>query len=352
MELSDKLLRSFSEVIHSSNRPTEKKQNPAVMGTVHKEGLNVSVQIDGSSLYTPASTLVGVEDGDGVDVVIQNHKAVITGNHTNNAITRFGDVYVTMSQDGVIVGKLDEDEQPTGASILIDPATGVFRIVDADGDTLAQFGTDTQLGRTDRPHSITTAEDFQIIDANGYVLAILGASSKVKALDIEPDNGDYGILNITAKDGQGNAAVSGRLTAAIGSRRFGLYDNLQEAWLMYSDQNGNVYNRTTTIQLYSGSASPTIVSDSDTFTNVNVSGLNNWAVVFARARVGGTFLNLTFVRGMTTEQTLTHYNNGRLIRGGFKVDWSNNRMQIRCISGNSDDYQYVTLYSVYGLILN
>ena len=132
MELSDKLLRSFAEVIRS-NKPKEKKQNPSVMGTVVKNGVNVGVIIDGSTITTPAKTLVGVEDGDRVDVVIQNHKAVITGNHTNNAITRFGDVYITMSQDGVIVGKLDDQEQPTGASILIDPTTGVFRVVDADG---------------------------------------------------------------------------------------------------------------------------------------------------------------------------------------------------------------------------
>lgn len=351
MELSDKLLRSFAEVIRS-NKPKEKKQNPSVMGTVVKEGVNVSVIIDGSTIATPASTLVGVEDGDRVDVVIQNHKAVITGNHTNNAITRFGDVYITMSPDGIIVGKLDDQEQPTGASILIDPTTGSFKVVDADGYRLAEFGTTAQIGRDDMPHSITTDEDFRIIDASGNVLAVLGPSSKVKALDIEPDEGEYAILNVTAKDDQGNIAVSGRVTAAIGSRRFGLYDNRQEAWLVYSDQSGNIYNRTTPIQLYSGTASPSVVSDTETYTNVNISNLSRWDVIFARARVGGTYQNLTFVRGMPTELFLTHYNNGRLIRGGFKVDWTNNRMQLRCVSGNSDDYQYVVLYSVFGIILH
>lgn len=351
MELSDKLLRSFAEVIRS-NKPKEKKQNPSVMGTVQKNGLSIAVIIDGSTIATPATTLVGVEDGDRVDVVIQNHKAVITGNHTNNAITRFGDVYITMSQDGVIVGKLDDQEQPTGASILIDPTTGVFRVVDADGYKLAEFGTTAQIGRDDTPHSITTDQDFRIIDANGNVLAVLGPLSKVKALDIEPDDGEYAILNVTAKDDQGNIAVSGRVTAAIGSRRFGLYDNRQETWLVYSDQSGNIYNRTTPIQLYSGSASPSVVSDTETYTNVNISNLSRWDVIFARARVGGTYQNLTFVRGMPAELFLTHYNNGRLIRGGFKVDWTNNRMQLRCVSGNSDDYQYVVLYSVYGIVLH
>jgi len=351
LELSDKLLRAFTEVIRS-NKPKEKKQNPTVMGTVVKNGLNIGVIIDGSTITTPAKTLVGVEDGDRVDVVIQNHKAVITGNHTNNAITRFGDVYITMSQDGVIVGKLDDQEQPTGASILIDPTAGVFRVVDADGYRLAEFGTTAQIGRDDTPHSITTDQDFRIIDANGNVLAVLGPLSKVKALDIEPDDGEYAILNVTAKDDQGNIAVSGRVTAAIGSRRFGLYDNRQETWLVYSDHSGNIYNRTTPIQLYSGSATPAQVSDTETYTNVNVSNLSRWNVIFARARVGGTYQNLTFVRGMPTELFLTHYNNGRLIRGGFKVDWANNRMQLRCVSGNSDDYQYVILYSVYGIVSN
>ena len=355
MELSDKLLRAFSEVINTPKNETKKKQNTPVYGTVVTNGIDVSVKIDGSTIATPATALVGVENGDRVDVIIQNHRAVITGNHTSPAITRFGDVYVTMSETGLIVGKLDEDEQPTGASILINPTTGEFQIVDTDGAILAKFGLNSQIGRSDRPHSVTTGTNFQIVDANGNIVATFGSTSDLKTLNADrvavSRSDANGMVRVATTDGSGNEVASGAVLAALSSQRFGLYDNKHGGWIVYSEPDGIFRSRIKPIQLYSTAISPSRV-DSDTYVNAHVTGLSSWSVVMAYCRVGSNYQYLTYIRGGPTEQYMSYYNNGRVIRGGFKVDWANNRFQLRCLLGNDSDYQYVTLYYVYGVVYN
>ncbi len=356
MNISDKLLRSFSEIINTRNDTPKRKQNVTVLGTVVKEGDNVSVKIDGSDISTPAKGLVGVDNGDRVDVLIENHKAIITANHTSPAITKFGDVYVTMSPDGIIVGKLDEDEQPTGASILIDPTTGDFKVVDADGNALAKFGLNAQIGRSDRPHSITTENAFQIVDSEGNVLAAFGGNTSIKQLrseriDVIPPNGTAGNIVATAYDDNGNLVASTRLLANPTTKRAGLYDSITGKWIIFAEPGGDIKARITPIQLYSGTIHPRVISaDDDKYTAVSVPGLSQWTMVTAYCRVGLNYQHLTFVRGGPLESYMTYYNRVSDVttRGGFKVDWANNRMQIRGLMG--DDTDMIGLYYVYGIL--
>ena len=356
MNISDKLLRSFSDIINSSRNDRRRdKQNNTVYGTVVKENGNVSVLIDGSVAPTPASCLVGVDNGDRVDVLIKNHKAIITANHTSPAITKFGDVYVTMSPDGVIVGKLDEDEQPTGASILIDPTSGEFRVVDADGKPLARFGESAQLGRDDRPHSVTDANYFIIKDANNNDVAVFGANTSIKRLvaeraEVRPANGSVANMPVSAYDNNGDLAAAVRLHANPSSGRGGLYDSMASNWMVYSEPNGDIKARITPVQLYSGAIHPRIISAEETYTNASVPGLSSWSMVVAFCRVGLNYQHLVFIRGGSTESYMSYYSRSSDVttRGGFKVDWANNRMQIRGLLG--DDTQLITLYNVYGLL--
>lgn len=353
MNISDKLLRSFSDIINKRNDTPKKKQNATVLGTVVKEGENVSVKIDGSDISTPATALVGVDNGDRVDVLIENHKAIITANHTSPAITKFGDVYVTMSPDGVIVGKLDEDEQPTGASILIDPTTGEFRIVDVDGKALARFGVNSQIGRDDKPHTKTTGTDFLICDANGNVLATFGSTANVKRLVSDSvdvfSTGVNASTRVAAYDANGVLKATGRLLATSGTGRFGVYDGQASNWLIYSEPNGDVHNRTTPILLRSETVSPSRISPDEVYTNVSTPNLSKYSMVVAYCRCGLTYTTITFIRGGSTERFLSYYN-GRLIRGGFKVDWDNNRFRVRCTIGNDGDQQYVSISHIYGIL--
>lgn len=175
MELSDKLIRSFTEVVNSSEN--KKTQNPAVLGTASKVDGVVTVTIDGSTLSTPAETLVDVETGDRVDVVIQDHKAVITGNRSSPALTRYKKVYATMSAEGVVVGMLDDEDKPAGTYLLINAANGTFQVIDSNKKILASFGETAQIGRSDKPHVGVDNTTFYICDSSGNTLASFGSQS-------------------------------------------------------------------------------------------------------------------------------------------------------------------------------
>lgn len=195
MELSEKLLRSFSDIIKSS-APKEKKQNPTVMGTVTDTEGGVFVQIDGSTIKTPAVTLVGVEVGDRVDVLIQNHRAVITGNRTAPAITRYGKTYTKLTDDGLIVGVLDDNDQPTGIYLLVhpddeNPENVGFKVIDPvkkalapndpDAGVLASFGTVATIGEK--------GDNQVVIQSNGVHLWGSGLNASMARFGTDMING-------------------------------------------------------------------------------------------------------------------------------------------------------------------
>ena len=82
MSLDKKVIKDFVAAV---NKKEEMKTPTILTGTVHREGGTVSVKIDGSESLTPVSTVINVEDGERVTVIIENHKAMITGNLSSPA---------------------------------------------------------------------------------------------------------------------------------------------------------------------------------------------------------------------------------------------------------------------------
>ena len=82
MSLDKKVIKDFVAAV---NKKEETKTTTILTGTVHREGGTVSVKIDGSESLTPVSTVINVEDGERVTVIIENHKAMITGNLSSPA---------------------------------------------------------------------------------------------------------------------------------------------------------------------------------------------------------------------------------------------------------------------------
>ena len=89
MSLDKKVIKDFVAAVNKK----EETKTPTILtgtvhregGTVHREGGTVSVKIDGSESLTPVSTVINVEDGERVTVIIENHKAMITGNLSSPA---------------------------------------------------------------------------------------------------------------------------------------------------------------------------------------------------------------------------------------------------------------------------
>ncbi len=342
MNLSDKLLRSFSEIINTPKETTKKKQNATVYGTVVKDGSDVSVIIDGSTIATPASYLVDIEDGDRVDVLIQNHKAVITGNHTTPAITRMGDVYIQPTDEGLVVGQLDDSGEPTGAYLLVSPTQTV--VYNRNKKAVARFGATSQIGLDDAIHTQTTASGYQVLDSSGKTMANISAN-RIEAFGI---SGTTTRFTASATDSESGKTASGSMYAGAGVGLFGLFDEISRKWLISSDSDGNIRLFGTPIQLTSQSVTPTTISENYTYTSA--ANLSQWAVVVAYVVVGLNFESLVFINGGMQTRFISYYNGTRIIQGAFSTEWEENRVGVRCSKGEGTDNQSITLQSVWGII--
>ena len=80
MKLPRSLVQEFAKV--TNDTPAKKESPKYVKGTVSGKGETKYVKIDGSTVATPISETVDVQDGDRVLVSIENHRAVVLGNFT------------------------------------------------------------------------------------------------------------------------------------------------------------------------------------------------------------------------------------------------------------------------------
>jgi hypothetical protein len=83
MGLSKDLIQQFVEVTNDLQNQNEES---FVLGTVHNEGGNYYVKIDGSDSYTPVYSTTKMNEGDRVTVMIKNHTATVTGNITSPSL--------------------------------------------------------------------------------------------------------------------------------------------------------------------------------------------------------------------------------------------------------------------------
>lgn len=80
MALSSTLISQF---VKATNDNTKEKKETTVCGTVRWSNGNKYVQIDGSDLLTPMSSLVNAKEGDRVKLTIKDHRLTATGNITD-----------------------------------------------------------------------------------------------------------------------------------------------------------------------------------------------------------------------------------------------------------------------------
>ena len=101
-------------------------------------------------------------------------------------------------------------------------------------------------------------------------------------------------------------------------------------------------------QIYSTKVTAADVST--TYKYTTISALANWNMVVMRCAVHNNILNLVFVRPFQSGQQFSDTpNSSTYVRGGFIVDWTNNRVGIRCVNGNDTTRPTVYFDYVYGI---
>ena len=161
LQLQDDLLKSFADAVNSetSDQPSDRTVYAEV---TRLDGDIVYVKFDGSDIETPATSMVQVGVTDRVFASIKDHSVVITGNISFPSLTRVGDVYITLRDDGLVVGKLDKTNRPTDMYILITDTD--FRVINKKGDILARFGTTAQIGLANGRHLNLTNDGVEILN--------------------------------------------------------------------------------------------------------------------------------------------------------------------------------------------
>lgn len=197
MELQDSILKDFADAVNSES-VSMPPSSQHIYGTVSRisndDGL-VYVTINGAEIDTPAKSLVKVGLGDVVLCTMQGHTLTVIGNVSYPALTRVENVYMTLTQEGLLIGKLTEDNKPYESYIVVGPyGTSVYNIDgEGNGVLVASFGETAQLGKSSTTHLTMTSNGLAI--RNGT------------------DNGDYILANFTPtgmsfRDGNGNVLAS------------------------------------------------------------------------------------------------------------------------------------------------
>lgn len=119
-------------------------------GTVASSGGGVRVRLDGSEIETPSDTTVTVNKGDRVMVRVDDHRLVVTGNVTNEAVDKrlFHTTIepieektncIVITGDGIDVGDVRSGRW-VGTRVRM--GNHAFSILDEDGKELASFDKD------------------------------------------------------------------------------------------------------------------------------------------------------------------------------------------------------------------
>lgn len=176
MNLQDDLIKSFTQAINTSGG--EKSGEKTVYGIVARiekdsDGHeHIKIKIDGSDLETPATSMVEVGVGDRVFATIKGHSVVVTGNISYPSLTRVGDVYITLTADGLVVGKLDDENNPVGYRILISPNN--IKLIDDNGVAMSTYGQTVLLGKTGSYQVQVSSSGMVVVNPNGKVVASYG----------------------------------------------------------------------------------------------------------------------------------------------------------------------------------
>lgn len=410
LELQDTILKSFAEAVNKESGMSPDSRT--LYGTVVEISDDVVyVQLDGadSGTKTPTKSLVQVGIGDVVMLSMKDHSVSIIGNISYPAVTRAGDIFITTTTEGLIIGKLNAGNVPTGNHILISNndvqlrnvngvklasfgsvaqiglANANHAVVDSNGlsvynnnTLLARFGSTVQIGASNAPHTVINANGMIVYDASGNELFRAGnASNEFTGLTGSQSTGGMfaregnimaykangttfitaGRGGIIAEMGGGRAHAEQNISLVADANWVGLYEDAGGWLYWYVPKDKRSYMRT----LYGNVATDTLLrgpvtalwsgtlnpaSGSTAYATRSVSGLSNWEVVIVRARCGNVFTHLVFAREHGGLAC-------RVVDGSnateVVVDFQNNYIAVRRAAGTDNPSLY-SITSVTGLI--
>lgn len=110
-----------------------------IYGTAVVRGTQKYVIIDGTNFETPVNEAVEIEDGDRLLLELEHREVTAIGNITAPASARTASGYMKLTDDGLMVGKLDKEGNPESSYTLM--KWDSFCICDKNAGVLAEFSS-------------------------------------------------------------------------------------------------------------------------------------------------------------------------------------------------------------------
>lgn len=156
-------------------------------------------------------------------------------------------------------------------------------------------------------------------------------------------------LRVRTFDDNNAVVADGQLSAST-SGNFGLYDQKHTKWLIRSDTNGRPRIGISPYTLHSTKVACTKIGTAYEYTTI--AGLADWNIVAIYFVVHQQSRLLWFIRGIQTDTSLTDTPDAGYFRGSIFVDWTNNRIGMRCVNAGTSGTNYNLIYfqGVYGIM--
>lgn len=192
MELQDSILKDFADAVNNNslNSTIDSQHIYAVVTRTVEDGL-VYVQLNGAEIETPAATVVQVGNDDKVLCAMRGHTLTVIGNLSYPSLTRVGKMYMTMTDSGLLIGEVNDENNPTGQYIIVGPdGTSVYNQYQ---QLIATFGESSQLGRSRVKSDVyltLTQGGVAIRKINDNGVAVILANFTASGMSFRDENGN------------------------------------------------------------------------------------------------------------------------------------------------------------------
>ena len=159
---------------------------------------------------------------------------------------------------------------------------------------------------------------------------------------------DASRIYVASRHNDADVANGALLTTTGGS--FGLFDYKNSKWLIRTDSEGNVYLPIKAIKPKTIFNHKVVSFMNDAWNYVSVSQLADYNVVLVRAECYEVRQLLVFCRlFQDNPMYITDFAGSTRVRGGFIVDWTNNRVGVRYVGGGAYSAN-IYFQQVYGIL--
>ena len=154
---------------------------------------------------------------------------------------------------------------------------------------------------------------------------------------------------VTQNDENNNLTAKGALTSTYGGN-FGLYDQKHQKWLIRSDSSSRmVFGMPMYIQtIYNTKL--TAPSTQNTWAEASVPNIANYNIILMRCECFNCRQLLVFCRNFGTGALYLTDNASTYVRGGYRIDWTNNKVGVQWLNGTTTTASTVYIQQVYGIV--